>query len=418
MLANTPHDKGFLFTLENAIITEGQRLIIRLYRECKAYEKSLVNSTTFENDSEVNCPVVFDGYLCWGPAKANTTEIKSCPNYVIGYDGNLKASKICTENGTWWRHPESGGEWSNYTSCIDQNYFHSRQLINDIYFYGYCFSLVTLIISLVIFLSFRSLRCTRIRIHTQLFISLALSCIMWILWYNFVVDSTSVIANNPSWCISLHIMTQYLMICNYFWMFCEGIHLHLALVVVFIKDDKAIKMFMVIGWIVPLIFVTIYSILRARSDLDSKLCWVEESHFMWILLIPVIVVLVCSAAFLVNIVRVLITKLHPKSNNPAPLAIKKAVRATLILIPLFGLQHILLPFRPIKDSIFEFPYQILSAILISLQGFCVSFLFCFVNHEVVTQIVTYLHHLCPGLFTTYRERYYAPPPTTTRDIVV
>ena len=44
------------------------------------------------------------------------------------------------------------------------------------------------------------------------------------------------------------------------------------------------------------------------------------------------ILLICSLIFLINIVRVLMTKLHPKSTNPAPLAIKKAVRATLILV--------------------------------------------------------------------------------------
>lgn len=170
----------------------------------------------------------------------------------------------------------------NSSSCN----FQSRQLINDIYFYGYCLSLFTLIISLIIFLSFRwdnlfefenyintsfrSLQCTRIRIHTQLFSSLALSCTFWILWYKLVVGSDDVIASNPSWCAWLHIVTQYLTVCNYFWMFCEGIHLHLVLVVVFIKDIVAMRIFIVIGWILPSVFVAVYSFFRSRSLEDSK----------------------------------------------------------------------------------------------------------------------------------------------------
>lgn len=144
-------------------------------------------------------------------------------------------------------------------------------------------------------------------------------------------------------------------------------------------------------------------------------CWVDESYYNWILTVPVMILLLCSAIFLINIVRVLITKLHPKSVSPAPLAIKKAVRATLILvkaektfetlshwgifqIPLFGLQHCLLPFRPNKDSSLEFPYQLLSAVLISSQGFCVSLLFCFLNNEVISAVHNRLESLCPRLF--------------------
>jgi calcitonin receptor-like len=115
---------------------------------------------------------------------------------------------------------------------------------------------------------------------------------------------------------------------------------------------------------------------------------------------------------------VLIKKLHPKSAAPPPLAIKKAVRATLILIPLFGLQHILFPFRPAKDSSFEGIYQLLSAIVISLQGLCVSCLFCFANHEVIMAILSYLSSLSPTLFKTpYRENFQQGP-TTTRELVL
>lgn len=44
-------------------------------------------------------------------------------------------------------------------------------------------SLISLLVSLVIFWSFQSLRCTRINIHTQMFISIALNNVSWILWY-------------------------------------------------------------------------------------------------------------------------------------------------------------------------------------------------------------------------------------------
>lgn len=58
----------------------------------------------------------------------------------------------------------------------------------------------------------------------------------------------------------------------------------------------------------------------------------EETHYHLILVLPIVILLICSSIFLINIVRVLITKLHPKSSQPAPLAVKKAVRATLILV--------------------------------------------------------------------------------------
>lgn len=87
---------------------------------------------------------------------------------------------------------------------------------------------------------------------------------------------------------------------------------------------------------------------------------------MWILTAPVSLSLLASLFFLVYVVRVLVIKLNSNSPQP-PTAFRKAVRATLILFPLFGLQHILLPLRPDAGSVTEKPYQIFSAILISCQ---------------------------------------------------
>lgn len=45
-------------------------------------------------------------------------------------------------------------------------------------------------------MSNRSLKCTRIRIHVQLFISFALNNIMWVIWYKEVVPKTYVVLDN------------------------------------------------------------------------------------------------------------------------------------------------------------------------------------------------------------------------------
>lgn len=106
--------------------------------------------------------------------------------------------------------------------------------------------------------------------------------------------------------------------------------------------------------------------------------------------------------FLINVLRVIVRKLHPQSAQPAPLAIRKAVRATIILIPLFGLQHFLLPYRPDAGTQLDHFYQLLSVVLVSLQGFVVSFLFCFANHDVTFAVRTLLNKWAPSLV--------APPP--------
>jgi calcitonin receptor-like len=93
----------------------------------------------------------------------------------------------------------------------------------------------------------------------------------------------------------------------------------------------------------------------------------HESHSQWVLAVPVFASILTSLLFLMNVMRVLLTKLHRNSANPAPIGVRKAVRAALILVPLFGIHYILIPYRPTHKTTVEAVYQILSAILVSTQ---------------------------------------------------
>ncbi|EDS36724.1 calcitonin receptor [Culex quinquefasciatus] len=298
----------------------------------KSYDTNQPQDLHDDQQQQLFCPRRFDGWTCWDAQPAGTVAENYCPNFVLGFDANRLAFRVCNTNGSWFVHPESGREWSNYTNCVDLEDMKFRRLVNDLYIGGYTISLVTLIVSLCVFFSFRTLKCTRIRIHINLFISLALSCIFWLVWYKLVVEQPEVTHRSGNWCISLHILLHYLMLVNYFWMFCEGLHLHLVLVIVFIKDAIAMRWFMTIGWIVPMGLISFYATFRNNYTADTEHCWMDESHAMWLLTVPVFLSLAASLVFLVNVVRVLLTKLNSTSPNPAPLGLKKATRATLILV--------------------------------------------------------------------------------------
>lgn len=99
----------------------------------------------------------------------------------------------------------------------------------------------------------------------------------------------------------------------------------------------------------------------------SLRCWMHESHSQWVLTVPVFASILTSLLFLMNVMRVLLTKLHRNSTNPAPIGVRKAVRAALILVPLFGIHYILIPYRPKHKTAGEIAYQIFSVILVSTQ---------------------------------------------------
>ena len=78
--------------------------------------------------------------------------------------------------------------------------------------------------------------------------------------------------------------------------------------------------------------------------------------------------LVLNLIFLCNIVRVLHSKLRATCNTVRSHETnRKAVCATLILIPLLGLHHISFPIRPEVGPTAEIVYQFILALLVSLQ---------------------------------------------------
>ncbi|KAM3968611.1 neuropeptide receptor B4 [Aphomia sociella] len=360
------------------------KLIKECYRRNATHSKILAVDTFKYQENDLWCPRNFDGFACWDATPASTTSYQQCPEFIVGFDPKRYAYKRCTENGTWYVHPETKKSWTNYTTCVDFEDLDFRNTVNNIYIGGYSISVAALLLSIIIFVYFRTLQCTRIRIHIHLFISFALNNILWIVWYKTVVNNVNVVQNNEIWCQVLHIITNYFMVTSYVWMFCEGLHLHIALVVVFVKDEVAMRWFVILGWGLSLAIIMIYSIVRYNTPGATERCWMDQSDTFWIIIVPVMISLIASFVFLVNVVRVLLTKLHPAPNQHASLAARKAARAALILIPLFGLHFVLIPLRPSTGTSGEHVYQVISALLTSLQGLCVAILFCFTNHDVMT----------------------------------
>jgi hypothetical protein len=51
------------------------------------------------------------------------------------------------------------------------------------------------------------------------------------------------------WCQALHVLTQYLVTSNFFWMFCEGFVLHTKIVVPFFISIKRLLCWcFIMGW--------------------------------------------------------------------------------------------------------------------------------------------------------------------------
>ncbi|XP_049547893.1 calcitonin gene-related peptide type 1 receptor isoform X2 [Anopheles darlingi] len=350
-----------------------------------------LNETADTTVSGIYCPGTWDGWLCWPDTAAGTSAYALCPEFITGFDPRRFAHKLCEENGEWFRHPQTNRSWSNYTTCINIDDFEWRRQVNLIYETGYCISLIAILLSLAILSYFRSLKCARITLHMNLFASFACNNFLWLLWYRLVLTDLDLLQQSGPSCITLHLVLHYFLLSNYSWMLCEGFYLHTVLVSAFVSEKKLLKWLLALGWGSPIFFIVLYGFLRGyvSPPTDTIECWMNDSAFNKVFIVPVCSSMLLNLVFLFNIMRVLLLKLKapagPQGAGPSR-TVLQAFRATLLLVPLLGLQYILTPFRPRNGHPFERTYETILASTSSFQGLFVAILFCFLNGEVIAQV--------------------------------
>ncbi|KAL8623519.1 hypothetical protein ACOMHN_058899 [Nucella lapillus] len=134
-----------------------------------------------------------------------------------------------------------------YLQCLQSRMPDNHFIPIYIFVVGYSMSILMLLISLGIFMAFSQLRCERITVHKNLFASYVLTGIVWILYYTLVSLDGTVQRENPVWCQVLHVLTQYCTTCNFAWMFCEGLYLHVIMARTFRTGNVLIRVLLFIG---------------------------------------------------------------------------------------------------------------------------------------------------------------------------
>ncbi|XP_050304536.1 calcitonin gene-related peptide type 1 receptor isoform X2 [Anthonomus grandis grandis] len=356
----------------------------------------------FENVSDENpskeglfCPTFFDGWSCWPETPAGKIANQSCPDFIAGFEKTNNVFYKCEPHGSWYFHEEYNKTWVNYTTCVNTEDLWFRKVIVSIHCVGYSISFIALLTSLALLFYFKSLRCARILIHMNLFTSFAINNFLWVIWYYVVFDNTAILVNNELWCIALYNILYTCLLSNYSWMLCEGLYLHTVLVWAFISQSTLLVWMNILGWGLPLIITCIYVPVRyflGEGD-ELKMCWMKEFKYDIIYQVPVALTIGLNLIFLINIIRVVILKLkrgpanNGQNSSGASRSTIQALRATVLLVPLLGLNFLLTPCRPdISGSPWEYVYEVVSAITTSFQGLCVAILFCFCNGEIQAQI--------------------------------
>lgn len=178
---------------------------------------------------------------------------------------------------------------------------------------------------------------------------------------------------------------QYCVMANFFWLLVEGLYLYTLLAVSFFSERKYFWGYILIGWGVPSVFITIWTVVRIYFE-DFG-CWdtIINSSLWWIIKAPILLSILVNFVLFICIIRILVQKLRPPDigkNDSSPYS--RLAKSTLLLIPLFGIHYVMFAFFP--DNFKAQVKMVFELVVGSFQGFVVAILYCFLNGEVQAEL--------------------------------
>ncbi|XP_043855381.1 vasoactive intestinal polypeptide receptor 1 isoform X2 [Dromiciops gliroides] len=349
-------------------------------QKCLEYEK-------MENEPE-GCQPMWDNITCWPPAAWGQLVVMPCPKIfeIIFQSHGGNVTRNCTMDGWTAMAPApyaiACGP-NNSSIPDDEKFFYDT--VKTAYTVGHSLSVIALAIAIVILCVFRKLHCTRNYIHMHLFTSFILRAVAV-----FIKDVVLFPGSEYDHCMegsvgckATIVFFQYCIMANFFWLLVEGLYLHTLLAISFFSERKYFWGYILIGWGVPGLFVTAWTL--TRLYFDDIGCWDNiNSPYWWIIKAPILISILLNFIFFILIIRILVQKLHPpdKGKNESS-QYSRLAKSTLLLIPLFGVHYIMFAFFP--DNFNEEVKLVFELILGSFQGFVVAVLYCFLNGEVQSE---------------------------------
>ncbi|KAI3354020.1 hypothetical protein L3Q82_018578 [Scortum barcoo] len=359
------------------------------------------------SSSGVFCTRMFDSYACWPDGKSNSTVKVPCPWYLPWYNQVRNGSVLreCGPDGRW-TIDNSNRTWMDHSQCnadsIDQ-ITKEKQMVIFAYFrvmytVGYCVSLTSLCLALIILLFFRKLRCTRNYIHTNLFASFILRAVSILTRDALLSRNTPEFRDNRNvsdvftdqampGCRVAQVLMQYCVGANYYWLLVEGLYLHNLLVLVVFSENRYFRRYLLIGWGTPVLFVVPWIIVRYLSE--NKKCWEINENMVhwWIIRTPILLATLVNFFIFVRILHILVSKLKAHQMRYSDYKFRLA-KSTLTLIPLLGIHEVVFAVLTEErtDSVLHNVNLFFQLFLNSFQGLFVAVLYCFVNKEVQAEI--------------------------------
>ncbi|XP_046846650.1 corticotropin-releasing factor receptor 1-like isoform X2 [Xenia sp. Carnegie-2017] len=314
---------------------------------------------------------------CWPKTPANQTVFLPCPSLFFDHRfGNV--SRRCNSSGLWER--------TNIKNCI-RNY-HSESQDEDIELRVYValnwFSLSIMVPSIFVSVIFLKCKNERFNVHTSLILAFCFRILTFFIHHYGKLDDKSRISCNITW-----IMNRYFAATEIMWMLNEALLLLRKVVVIFNKKTY-FRYYLLIGWVVPLAFMSVYiPVMFFLVDRTADKCWTNyrNSPYMLVLYLPLVIVLIIDLMALLYTVSIYVRR--QKVNQKGDfLKIRKAIKGTLVLSPLLGVIYLLIFFVPANAPVW---YQYFLRIAYPMQGTLACLVYITFSSELVSKVKLTYH---------------------------
>ncbi|XP_064531627.1 glucagon-like peptide 2 receptor isoform X3 [Pseudopipra pipra] len=401
ILTDFPHVQYFHSQAKGSLLEKTTTEWNKYKQECL---KMLQESTI---DTGIHCNGTFDQFVCWPYSPPGNVSVP-CPSYLPWLEnGSIgHVYRVCLDEGIWQTKENSTDIWRDSSECSEQNHFKKKEeehklltTLQLLYTIGYYFSLISLVLALILLSLLRKLHCTRNYIHMNLFASFILRATAVLIkdtvYYNIYSkrpnDETGwILYLSPEIviiCRTAQFFMHYFVGANYFWLLVEGIYLHTLLITVVLSERRLLQTYIVIGWVVPILFVGPWGI--SRSKLENTGCWGTNEHMgiWWIIRGPMLFSITVNFGIFLKILRMLISKLKAQQMNFHDYKYRLA-RSTLVLIPLLGIHEFVFTF--ITDEQVEgLPRHIRLFIQLTMSSFHDnSEIVCLRSHSILERFLS------------------------------
>ncbi|XP_030754630.1 calcitonin gene-related peptide type 1 receptor-like [Sitophilus oryzae] len=371
---------------------KSDEVFVNYVKCCQEAENCCQNVMTNENiraDDE-SCPVIWDAWSCFPRTPVDTTTYLPCSSQAY-----QSPEKVCTLQSSkqCYRDPITNqSEWNQQTD-------YSTCAIAPVLLRRHNFHVIFLIVciscsfpAIIIFVAIPNFRVTtRVILHRNLLIAIVTRNIMNILYKKLVIIdallsstySKGVMESNSVACRVLSFLVSSSTNSTYACMLVDGYYLHKVIVRAFAKEPPIAVLYLVVAVLTFLPSIIWASILISLQATD---CWaVDKNGAQWSVDSFRIAILSINTVLLLDIIRVMISKMKQGSTTRQT---KAAFRATLFLIPLFGL-HIFITAKKIvinDTCVAEDVYDYFRYTMEAMQGIFVAVLFCYANREVQNEL--------------------------------